>query len=671
MKYCKILIVVLAAIVLCAAGSERAAIAEETGSITGKVVCSETDSALAYANVIVLGTNMGAMSLKDGKFAIRGLPPGEYTVKAMMMGYAAVEKKNVVVRAGEATEVNFKLDGTLVMKTQRIVITAEKKMVEVTASDCRAVVSSEQLMEMPCDRIFASADGVVQGDAMYVRGGRCDKTKGQFNSAWLWDPLALIRKPQQPWNTESYDLIQENEFLEAIDNPFSTFSIDVDAASYANTRRYINNGGVPPADAVRIEELINYFTYDYPEPKNSAPFSITADMTRCPWSEDNRLVRIGLQGKHIDLEKAAPNNLVFLLDVSGSMQPANKLPLLKKSFKLLVENLREEDRVAIVVYAGAAGLVLESTPGDEKEKIVDALDLLHAGGTTAGGAGIKLAYKVAEESFIKEGNNRVILATDGDFNTGVSSDAEMTRLIEEKRESGVFITVLGFGHGNLKDSKMEKIADHGNGHYAYIDNYFEGKRVMVNQLGGTLYTIAKDVKIQVEFNPARVQSYRLIGYENRMLKKEDFDDDKKDAGEIGAGHSVTALYEVEPAKKQLRANARRKSKYTTVSVDESAFETDELLTVRFRYKAPDGDESELIEQTLAAADVGFEDAPEEFRFAAAVAEWGMLLRDSQFKGDASYGHVLRTARQSTGNDEGGYRHEFVRLVEKSKDMADE
>jgi Ca-activated chloride channel family protein len=671
MKYCKLLLVMISVIVLCAAGGERAAMAKETGSIVGKVVCSNTDSALAYANIIVLGTNTGAMTTTD-EFEIRGLPPGTYTVKAMMMGYKAVEKKNIVVRAGEATEVNFKLDGTIVMKTQCIVVTSEKKIVDVTASSCRVVLGSEQLKAMPCDRIFVSGDGVVtQGDEIYVRGGRCGKPKGQFNPAWLWDPLALIRKPRQAWNTESYDLIVENEFLDVIDNPHSTFSIDVDAASYSNTRRFIDQGNMPPADAVRIEEMINYFEYDYPEPRDGAPFSITAEVTRCPWNDDHKLVHIGLQGKHIDLEKAPPNNLVFLLDVSGSMQPVNKLPLLKKSFKMMVENLREEDRVAIVVYAGAAGLVLESTPGDQKEKILDALDRLRAGGTTAGGAGIKLAYKVAEENFTKDGNNRVILATDGDFNTGVSSDAEMTRLIEEKRESGVFITVLGFGEANLKDSKMEKIADHGNGHYAYIDGIFEGKRVMVNQLGGTLYTIAKDVKIQVEFNPAKVKSYRLIGYENRLLKKEDFDDDKKDAGEIGAGHSVTALYEIEPATKRLRAGARRQSKYMTVSVDPSAFETHELLTVRFRYKAPDEDESKPIVQTLADTDMRFEDAPEDLRFAAAVAEWGMLLRGSEFAGESSYDHVLRTARQSTGNDKGGYRHEFVRLVEKSREIAGE
>jgi Ca-activated chloride channel family protein len=476
---------------------------------------------------------------------------------------------------------------------------------------------------------------------------------------------------RESWNTEAYDRIYDNEFLETIENPYSTFSIDVDAASYSNVRRFLRQGTLPPADAVRIEELVNYFTYDYPDPEGDDPFSITTEVAACPWNGEHKLVHIGLQGKRVPLEELPPNNLVFLLDVSGSMQPPNKLPLLKRAFRLLAEKLRPEDRVAIVVYASATGLVLPSTAGDNKEEILEAIDHLEAGGSTAGGAGIKLAYKVAEENFIKDGNNRVILATDGDFNTGVSSDAEMVRLIEEKRENGVFITALGFGYGNLKDSKLEKIADHGNGHYAYIDDIAEARKVLVNELGATLYTIAKDVKIQVEFNPAKVASYRLIGYENRMLKKEDFDNDKKDAGEIGAGHSVTALYEIVPARKREVARKDHKTKYMTVSVDPQAFETDEILTVRFRYKAPDEDESRLITQTLAGRAGSLEDASEDFRFAAAVAQWGMLLRSSENKGEASYESVLNVAKGATGKDEHGYRHEFVRLVEMCREIDGE
>jgi len=692
MKIAKLLFVLSAAIVLCAVGSNQTIHAQKsTGSIVGKVTCAKDGNPLAYANVIVMGTTLGSMSLQDGSYNIKDVPAGKYTVKAMMMGFKAVERKNIAVRAGEVTEVLFSLDTTIVMRCKEIVVTAEKKMVEVTASDAHGPitsgVSSKQLEAMPVDDVLeavALKAGIVkQGGEMHVRGGR--RGEIQIDGVAVDDPLGggsscqarppakrqSIRRPREAWNTEGYDLIQENEFHDALEKPFSTFSVDVDAASYSNARRYINAGQLPPADAVRIEEMINYFTYDYPDPVDETPFSITAEVTGCPWNDGNRLVHIGLQGRRLDLEDVPPSNLVFLIDVSGSMQPPNKLPLLKKSFKLLAEQMRAKDRVAIVVYASSEGLVLESTPGDKKMTILRAIEHMHAGGSTAGGAGIKLAYKIAEENFIEGGNNRVILATDGDFNTGVSSNAEMVRLIEEKRKSGVFITVLGFGVGNLKDSKMEKIADHGNGHYAYIDGIFEARKVLVNELGATLFTIAKDVKIQVEFNPAKVKEYRLIGYENRVLKKKDFDDDKKDAGEIGAGHSVTALYEIVPADQTLAADAQRRATYTTVSVEPSAFETSEILTVRFRYKAPDEDTSTLLVETLADDGERFEDASVDFRFAAAVAEFGMLLRGSHFAGESSFDHVLKTAKKATGDDEGGYRHEFVRLVEKSREIMEE
>jgi Ca-activated chloride channel family protein len=690
MKFVKLLFVISVAIFLCAAVSDRTVRAQaSTGSIVGKVTSAKDGHPLAYANVIVMGTTLGAMSLENGSYNIKSVPAGKYAVKAMMMGFKAVEKKNIVVKAGEATEVSFVLDETIVMKTQEIVVTAEKKMVEVNPSCARGSVTSEQLEEMPVDDVLeavALKAGIVkQGGEMHVRGGRSGETQIQIDGRPVDDPLGegtsceisrpvkrqAIRRPREAWNTEGYDLIQENEFRDALEKPFSTFSIDVDAASYSNARRYINAGQLPPADAVRIEEMINYFSYDYPDPGNEVPFSITAEVTGCPWNDSNRLVHIGLQGKRLDLEDAPASNLVFLIDVSGSMQPANKLPLLKKSFKLLVDQLRDKDRIAIVVYASSEGLVLESTSGDKKKTILRAIEHMHAGGSTAGGAGIKLAYKIAEENFIEGGNNRVILATDGDFNTGVSSDAEMVRLIEEKRKSGVFITVLGFGVGNLKDSKMEKIADHGNGNYAYIDGIFEARKVLVNELGATLFTIAKDVKIQVEFNPAKVKEYRLIGYENRVLKKKDFDDDKKDAGEIGAGHSVTALYEIVPADQTLAGVAHRRATYTTVSVEPSAFKTSEILTVRFRYKAPDEDTSTLLVETLTDDGDRFEKASVDFRFAAAVAEFGMLLRGSQFAGEASFEHVLKTAKKATGDDEGGHRHEFVRLVEKSREIMEE
>jgi len=471
------------------------------------------------------------------------------------------------------------------------------------------------------------------------------------------------RQPASPadFNTEGYDRVTENPFLEVLKNPLSTFSIDVDTASYTNVRRFLTNGSLPPPDAVRIEEMVNYFTYDYPQPKKGEPFSFTTELTDAPWQPGNRLLLVGLQGLKVPLDKLPPANLVFLIDVSGSMSDENKLPLLIKSFKLLVGQLRPQDRVAIAVYAGQAGLVLPSTGGDEKHRILAALESLQAGGSTAGGAGIQLAYKVAKENFIRGGNNRVILATDGDFNVGASSDAEMERLIEEKRNDGIFLSVLGYGMGNYKDSKMQKLADKGNGNYAYIDNLLEAKKVLVSQFGGTMLTIAKDVKMQVEFNPAKVKSYRLIGYEKRMLRAEDFADDKKDAGELGSGHTVTALYEIVPVKGE--ADVKQELTYQDVRVKESARKSPELATIRFRYKQPDADVSRELVRKIPAKAVGMGTAGENIRFAASVAEWGMLLRKSEYKGTATYAQVLELARKAKGADELGYRAEFIRLVE--------
>jgi Ca-activated chloride channel family protein len=478
---------------------------------------------------------------------------------------------------------------------------------------------------------------------------------------------------EEDFNTESYDHITENRFLKVKDNPLSTFSIDVDAASYSNVRRFLNLGQLPPAGAVRIEELINYFHYEYPQPTDEHPFSINTEISDCPWNKNNKLVLIGLQGKKIPTENLPASNLVFLIDVSGSMDEPNKLPLVKTSMKMLVDQLREKDRVAIVVYAGNAGLVLPSTSGDDKTKIKDAIDNLEAGGSTAGGAGIKLAYKIAKENFAKEGNNRVILCTDGDFNIGASSDDEMERLIEQERKSGVFLTVLGFGMGNYKDSKMEKLADKGNGNHAYIDQLSEAKKVLVNEFGGTLFTIAKDVKLQIEFNPAKVQGYRLIGYENRLLNKEDFNNDKKDAGELGSGHTVTALYEIIPAGVKsdfLEKVDPLKYQSNVVPLSKSSH-SDEMMTVKFRYKAPDGDVSKLIEHPVLDEQIPVAKTSDNFRFAASVAEFGMLLRNSEFKSNASFSNVLALAKKAKGNDEEGYRSEFIRLVQSAEPLAKE
>jgi Ca-activated chloride channel family protein len=470
------------------------------------------------------------------------------------------------------------------------------------------------------------------------------------------------------FNTEAYDRIYGNAFLAVGANPLSTFSIDVDRASYSNVRRFIRGGHLPLKDAVRIEELINYFTYDYPDPIGDHPFSVTTEVATAPWNPLHKLVRIGLQGERIDSGQLPPSNLVFLIDVSGSMQSAAKLPLLKSAFRLLVNELREDDRVALVVYAGAAGLVLPPTSGDQKGRILEAIEALEAGGSTAGGAGLELAYRQAVESYVEGGNNRVILATDGDFNVGPSSDGEMVRLIEEKRELGVFLTVLGFGTGNLKDSKMEKLADKGNGNYAYIDNLLEAKKVLVTELGGTLFTIAKDVKLQVEFNPERVAAYRLIGYENRLLQNEDFADDKKDAGDIGAGHSVTALYEIVPVGVETTVEIRGLDslRYQATALRPGAAESPELLFVKVRYKAPDAEASQLL------AHVVLDDThspSHDFMFASAVAEFGMLLRDSEYKGDATFEDVIARAKQSKGDDTGGYRGEFIQMAEAAERLA--
>lgn len=466
-----------------------------------------------------------------------------------------------------------------------------------------------------------------------------------------------------PYDTEEYTRIYENEFKEAINNPLSTFSIDVDTASYANIRRFITGNRMPYKDAVRIEEMINYFNYDYPVPKGNHPFSFITEISETPWNNETRLLHIGLQGKKVLLKDIPPQNLVFLIDVSGSMSSPNKLPLLKKAFRLMVNQLRKSDRVAIVVYAGAAGLVLPSTSCSEKKRIIETFERFNAGGSTAGGAGIKLAYKIAGENFNREGNNRVILATDGDFNIGVSNTGELARMIEEKRKSGIYLTVLGFGMGNYKDSRMEQLADRGNGNYAYIDNLLEAKKVLVNEIGGTLQTIAKDVKIQIEFNPARVKEYRLIGYENRIMAARDFNDDKKDAGEMGDGHSVTALYEIVPNNTK---QGKNHLKYSTIQIRDSALAGNEIATIKFRYKKPDCSKSILVVSPIKEKIIRLKESTDNFRFSAAVAQWGMILRDSKFKRNSSYSQVLSLAKSARGEDREGYRNEFIRLVEITK-----
>jgi Ca-activated chloride channel family protein len=484
---------------------------------------------------------------------------------------------------------------------------------------------------------------------------------------------AKVAKPVAPeptMNTEAYDRIHENEFLAVADKPLSTFSIDVDTASYANTRRFLTEGRLPPADAVRVEEFINYFSYDYPQPTGEQPFSVTTEVSAAPWNKDAKLVHIGLQGKKLDDRDMPGRNLVFLLDVSGSMNSANKLPLLKQALAMLTAQLDGDDRVSVVVYAGASGVVLSPTAGNDKHRIMSALQQLRAGGSTNGGAGIELAYKLARQQFVEGGINRVILATDGDFNVGTTSRGELERLIEHERKSGVFLSVLGFGSGNVKDATMEMLADKGNGNYAYIDSVYEARKVLVEEAGSTLVTIAKDVKIQVEFNPAQVESYRLIGYENRKLADRDFNDDTKDAGEIGAGHTVTALYEVIPTGRGTKPGVDP-LRYQKNSELTNAAKSGELMTLKLRYKQPEGSKSKLISFGVRDDDRALGQTSEAFRWSAAVASFGMKLRGSKFAGNATFATIHAMASGAMTHDQGGYKKQFLGLVNRAAQLSGE
>ncbi|HKP33023.1 MAG TPA: VWA domain-containing protein [Chitinophagaceae bacterium] len=479
----------------------------------------------------------------------------------------------------------------------------------------------------------------------------------------------MFADADKEFNTEDYSPIVENIFFSPLNEPLSTFSIDVDEASYSNVRRYLQNGNMPPPGAVRIEEMINYFDYEYVHPSNNDPFAVNTEISDCPWNNNHKLVHIGLQGKEIPIANLPNSNIVFLIDVSGSMSDENKLPLVQSSMKMLTDQLREQDKVAIVVYAGNAGLVLPSTSGANKTKIKEAIDNLEAGGSTAGGEGIKLAYQIAKQNFIAGGNNRVILATDGDFNVGPSSDDELVNIIEKERKSGVFLSVLGYGMGNYKDNKMQQLADKGNGNHSYIDNINEAKKVLISEFGSTLFTIAKDVKIQIEFNPSKVQAYRLIGYENRVMAAEDFNDDQKDAGELGSGHTVTALYEIIPVGvKDTFIKNIDPLKYQK-NVKEVVDGGNEMLTIKLRYKTPEGEVSKLIMQTVIDNQISLTSTTDNFRFSAAVAEFGLLLRGSEYRQQSTFEQVLSLAKSAKGSDKNGYRSEFIKLVESAGSLV--
>ncbi len=598
----------------------------ETGTVQGRVLDATANAGVAGAQVFVAATMIGALTDAEGGYSLSGVPAGERIVTVRLIGYRETSR-GVAVMAGETVTLDFTVERTALGRQDRTV---------------SGVVGETPQVVHPY-AVERAARGLAATSGM---------------TAYRDD------------HTESYARIVENDFRSVGESPLSTFSIDVDRASYANVRRFIQAGERPPVDAVRIEEMINYFPYEWGATKGDDPFEVLTEVWDAPWKPEHRLVRIGLRAPAIDTEDLPPSNLVFLLDVSGSMAAPDKLPLLKKAFALLTEQLRAQDRVAIVVYAGAAGLVLPPTPGNRRARILSAVERLEAGGSTAGGAGIALAYDVARKYFVDDGNNRVILATDGDFNVGASSDEAMVRLIEKERESGIFLTVLGFGTGNLKDSKMEAIADRGNGNFHYVDGLLEARKVLVEEMGGTLFTVAKDVKLQVEFNPARAAAYRLIGYENRLLADEDFNDDAKDAGELGAGHTVTALYEVVPAGLPVPRSVdplRYRPATETgppVEAPSAAFE-DELLYVKVRYKDPDGSESRLLAHAVAGRS---RPPSRSFRFAAAVAGFGMLLRDSPHAGGFSPADVISLAERGRGDDPRGYRGEFIRLVETVRDL---
>jgi Ca-activated chloride channel family protein len=557
-----------------------------------------------------------------GEFRFANVAPGTYDLTVSLPGFVNLTTKITVGPSG--------------MKPLRLVL-------EIGSLQERVSVSAES----------AKVDS-SSADMARSRAGRSGGV------AFSPPPVAMAAPIAAPFNTEAYDKIDENKFRRVSDDPLSTFSIDVDTASYSNVRRFLNQGTLPPADAVRIEELINYFRFTYKNPDDKAPFSVTTEVAECPWNPRHRLALIGLQARRLDAERTPPRNLVFLLDVSGSMNSPDKLPLVKTAMRMLADTLRPTDRVAMVVYAGASGLVLPSTSGERKAEIQKAIADLRSGGSTNGASGIQLAYNVASQSFIKDGINRVILATDGDFNVGVTSQGELIRLIEEKREQGIFLSVLGVGTGNLKDSTMEKLADRGNGNYSYLDSLHEARRVLIAEAGSTLVTVAKDVKIQVEFNPRAVGAYKLIGYENRILANQDFNDDKKDAGEIGAGHTVTALYEIVPPGQPIDGGSVDSLKYQDRPRPNGAARIDELMTVKLRYKQPDSNTSLLISTAVPAGNGAL---TPNLGFASAVAQFGMLLRRSEFKGDSTWSKAQELARRFRGEDPDGYRAELIRLID--------
>jgi Ca-activated chloride channel homolog len=624
-------------------------------SIMG-IVTESNGSVLSGVNIAVKGTKTKTVSGTDGKYTLK-LVAGNYTLVYSLTGYSTIEKQVTLIK-GKTQTLNVELVNNSPVFDK---VAMPSPIREEAKMQTKMAVNGKPMAYATGSYSVAYAAKSRVSTPIKTDKSRAKIMQGQRDSI----------EQIEGHNTEEYGYWVENNYKSPINDALSTFSIDVDRASYANVRRFINSNTKPPSGAVRIEEMVNYFDYHYPQPNDNAghPLSIITEIGACPWNKDHVLLHVGLQGKKMDLAKAPKNNLVFLIDVSGSMEDANKLPLVKEALKILVNNLREEDHVAIVVYAGAAGCVLPSTSGANKAKILESLDALHAGGSTAGGAGIQLAYKIAKDNFIKNGNNRIILASDGDFNVGVSSESELTKLVEEKRKEGVAFSVLGFGMGNYKDNKMEQLADKGNGNYAYIDNMDEAKKVFGKEMGGTLYTIAKDVKLQLEFNPSVVASYRLIGYENRLLNKEDFEDDTKDAGDIGAGHTVTALYEIIP--KGVNSTAIETPSLHDLRYQQTTVKgnTKDMVFIKLRYKKPDTDKSILMEQNVENQSISSNKTSDNFKFSAAVAGFAQILRGSKFIGDFDFNKAKTLASGSLGADTEGYRAAFVKLIEKAEGLT--
>ena len=615
-------------------------------TITGVVLDGQSKQGLPGATVLVKGTVLGVSTDAGGRYSLLVPHAATATLVFSSVGYVTQER-----RVSSSRVINQAL------------FPDAKQLSEVVVTGYESNSADYSSPTGPSKRRMKAAQ--TAADALYAAPatGLAGRAAGVAISPYYSTPVLPARAEAGAGDT--YAHVAENTFFEAKKEPLSTFALDVDNASYSNVRRFLNEGQLPPRDAVRVEEMLNYFRYDYAAPAATSPdpVRISTELAVCPWNPAHQLARIGVQARRIETAQLPPANLVFLVDVSGSMYGADRLPLVQAGLKLLVRQLRPQDHVALVAYAGAAGLVLPPTSGSQPQAILDAIDRLQAGGSTAGGAGLRLAYSTAKQAFSKEGNNRVILATDGDFNVGESSDAAMEQLIVDQRESGVFLTVLGCGRGNLRDARMETLADKGNGNYAYLDNLDEAGRVLVAQFGGTLFTVAKDVKLQVEFNPARVANYRLVGYENRLLAAEDFNNDRKDAGELGAGHTVTALYEIVPVgSAQPLVDGLKYQPEKTAPASMQQFLTNDVLTVKLRYKEPQGSSSKLLAQPLVGAPVAIGQASPDFRFAAAVAQFGMLLRQSEQRGTATWAATEQLAAGARGTDADGYRAELVRLV---------